>query len=244
MLLRRAMPGGRRKNMSKRCFILFSLLLPLLADDRSKTVVHAEQTAQYKISGNGTIRLEHSYGDVDIEGWDKPDIEVTAIRSSEQYFAERDVARARRRLDSVKISLRQDGNDVVVSTVYPARNTLFHPLSRRSDVDIRYEIRAPRGSNLMISHNNGSVNVSGIRGAIHATVINGEITLTLAPGAYAIDAQASLGKIYSDFEGQDRIRRRLGEQFVHHASGGAAPELYLRTRIGDIVIFERNGPAD
>ena len=130
----------------------------------------------------------------------------------------------------------------MISTVYPPLKRFMHPLSRRSDIDIQYRIHAPRASKLIVDHNNGGVNVSDISGDIHATVINGQITLTLpAMGQYAIDAQCALGRVYSDFEGSDRTRRVLGEDFDREAKAPAA-NLYLRVRIGDIVILKQNGP--
>ena len=37
-------------------------------------------------------------------------------------------AEAQRRLDSVQITSKQNGNDVVISTAYPPRSTLTYPL--------------------------------------------------------------------------------------------------------------------
>ena len=212
--------------MRNRSLLLFLLGVPALA-------ANASQTSLFPVAAPGTVRLENSFGEVSVEGWDRPDVQVIATRSGDRQD----------RVNSVKISASQEGNDVTVSTVYPPRSVFLHPLSRRSDVEIRYDIHAPRGSKLVIDHNSGGVNVAGIHGAIHATVVNGQITLDLAPGAYAIDAQCSLGKVYSDFEGQDRTRRLLGDRFSREAPA-PAPDLYLRARIGDIVLVQRTGPAD
>ena len=86
------------------------------------------------------------------------------------------------------------------------------------------------------------MNVYDISGDIHATVINGEITLTLAAnGQYAIDAQCKIGDVYSDFEGRDLRRRVLGEEF-NRAGAAPATNLYLRARLGDIIIQKLHGP--
>ena len=121
-------------------------------------------------------------------------------------------------------------------------NAFLHPLGRRSDVEIRYRIQAPRASKLIINHNNGGVNISGLSGDIHATVVNGQITLTRAAGARdAIDAQCQVGNVYSDFEGKDRSRHVLGEEFRQQTVPPAA-NVYLRVRLGDIVIVKQNKP--
>ena len=165
------------------------------------------------------------------------------VRSSERLYEAKQRADAQRRLDSVQITAKQNGNDVVISTAYPPRNLLVHPLSRRSDIEISYRIQAPRASKLIIDHNRGGVNVyNNSSGDIHATVTNGQITLTLMPGGqYAIDARCGLGHVYSDFEGRAQSRLLWGEEFNRP---GTAPvtNLYLRVRFGDIMILNQHGP--
>jgi hypothetical protein len=212
------------------------LTLPLLADDRSKEALSSTHTDQIKVAAAGTIRLDNSFGEVDVEGWDRTEVELTVIRSTEHFYGEKDRAEAQRRLDSVKIETKQEGNDLVIATSYPPQNAFLHPLSRRSDIEVAYRIKAPRATRLIVEHNRGGVNVSDIGGDIHATVINGQITLTLNPAAkFSIDARCGLGSVYSDFEGRDQRRHVLGEAFGIQSAAPAA-NLYLRTRVGDIVI--------
>ena len=222
--------------------IAIVLSLPLLANDRSKEALSTTRTERFNVAAAGAIRLENSFGEVDIDGWDRPEVELTVVRSSERLYDPNGRAEAQRRLDSVQITAKQNGNDVVISTAYPPRNRFVHPLSRRSDIEIRYRIRAPRASKLIIGHNRGGMNVSDISGDIHAMVINGQITLMLAPdGQYAIDARCALGRVYSDFEGRDQSRWVLGEEFDLQSTAPAT-NLYLRVRVGDIIILKQHGP--
>src|SRR5579872_5550242 len=223
-------------------WIAIGLALPLLADDRSKEPLTSMHTDRFNVAAAVAIRLENSSGEVDIDGWDRPEVEVTVVRSSEHLQDAKDRAEAQRRLDSVQVTAKQSGNDIVISTVYPPRNLFLHPLSRRSDIEIAYRIRAPHASKLTIDHNSGGVNVSDVSGDIHASVINGQITLSLAPdGKYAMDAECGLGDVYSDFEGREKRRHVLGQEL---ADQNAAPavNLYLRVRVGDIVILKQQSP--
>lgn len=214
---------------------------PLLAADRSRETIDATHTDRFHVSAAGEIRLENSFGEVDIDGWDRPEVEVEVFRSTQKFYDRKNQTDAHRRLESVQVSAKQNGNDVVISTAYPPRNTFLHPLGRRSDIDIKYRIRAPRASKITVHDNRGGVNVYDISGDIHATVINGQITLTLSPtGQYAIDAQSKLGTVDSDFEGRDH-HRLLGEDVTLPGKPPAA-NLYLRVRAGDIVILKLNGP--
>jgi hypothetical protein len=228
--------------MQKLMVISIVLALPLMGDDRSKEKVSATRTERFNVPAPGAIRLDKSFGEVDIDGWDRPEVEVTVIRSSEHLYDAKERAEAQRRLDSVQIAAKQNGNDVVISTAYPPLNPFVHPLSRRNDIEISYRIQAPRASKLIIDHNSGGVNVSNISADIHATVSNGQITLTLgAAGQYAIDARCTLGRVYSDFEGRDQSRWVLGEEFDRQSTAPAT-NLYLRVRFGDIMILKQHGP--
>jgi hypothetical protein len=228
--------------MRKLLVIAFVLATPLLADDRAKQRVATTHTERFKVPSAGTIRIENSFGEVDIEEWDRLEVEMTVLRSSEDLYDAKESAAAQRRLDRVQITAKQAGNDVVISTAYPPRNSFLHPLSRRSDIGISYRIKAPRASKLIIDHNSGGVNIVDISGDIHATVTNGQITLTLpADGQYAINAQSKFGNVYSDFEGRAQRQHILGEEFGRE-SGAPATNLFLRVRFGDIVILKLRGP--
>jgi hypothetical protein len=216
-----------------RIFFVIALALPLLADDVSKERLSAAHTERFNLPAAGTIRLENSIGDVDIEGWERPEVEVTVERWIEPLFDPKDRAEAQRSW------VKQDGNDVVISTAYlPGKGV--HPLSRR--IGISYRIRAPRASKLIVNHNSGGVNVSDISGDIHATVVSGQITVGLAAGGqYAIDSQCKIGDVYSDFEGHYQRKHLLGKEFGRQ-SNGPSTNLFLRVRFGDIVILKMHGP--
>ena len=155
-------------DMKKLLAIATVAAFPLLADDRSKETLGSTHTDRFKVAAAGAIRLENSFGEVDIDGWDRPEVEVTVVRSTEHLYdskqrdskqpdsnprdaqasaqPQRHRDEAQRRLDSVQITAKQDGNDVVISTAYPPLNGFTHPLSRRSDIQISYRINAPRAS--------------------------------------------------------------------------------------------------
>jgi hypothetical protein len=222
--------------------IAIVLALPLLADDLSKERLSTTHTERFNVAAAGAIRLENSFGEVDIDGWDRPEIEVTVVRSISHLHDTKDRAEAQRSLEGAQIRAKQDGNDIIISTVYlPGNGT--HLLGRRREIGISYRIKAPRASKLIVDHNSGGVNISNISGDIHATVINGQITLALAAdGQYAIDSQCRIGDVYSELEGHYRRKHLLGREFGRQ-SPVSATNLYLRVRFGDIMILKLHGPV-
>ena len=224
--------------MRKLLVLISGLALSLIAGESSRQTV--TNTERISVAAPGTIRFENSFGEIDIEGWDQPEIEVTTTKWTDDGYAKVPPSVAQR-LESVRITTKRDGNDVVISTAYPARNLFTHPWSRRGDVQLAYRIKAPRGSRLAVDHNHGGMNIVGMTGDIRATVISGEITLTLAEGPYAIDAKCDLGNVYSDFEGTGRRRLVFGEQFGSKREQPTR-NIYLRMRFGDIVILKMPAP--
>jgi hypothetical protein len=221
--------------------IAILLALPLLADDLNRETLSTTHTDTFKVPTAGAIKMKNSFGEVDIDGWDRPEVEVTVIRSSQHFYDAAARAEAQRSLEGAQVKAEQDGNDVTISTAYIPWNGA-HGLSRRSEIGISYRIKAPRASKLIIDHNSGGVNVSNLSGDIHATVINGQITLWLpAGGQYAIDSQCKIGDVHSDFEGHYHRRHLVGKDF-DHPSPAPATNLYLRARYGDIMILKMHGP--
>ena len=117
--------------MRKLLMLSIVLALPLLAGDRSKETLSTTHTERFNVPAPGAIRLENSFGEVDIEGWDRPAVEVTVVRSSEHLYDAKEHAEAQRRLDSVQITAKQNGNDVVISTAYPPTRTSVTSLPAR-----------------------------------------------------------------------------------------------------------------
>ncbi len=217
------------------------LALPLMADDLNKETLNATHTDTFKVPTAGAIRIKNSFGEVDIDGWDRPEVEVTVVRSSQHFYDSAERAEAQRCLEGAQIKAERDGNDVVISTSYIPWNGP-HGLSRRSEIGLSYRIKAPRASRLIVDHNRGGVNIANMSGDIHATVINGQITLWLsAASEYTIDSQCKIGDVYSDFEGRYRRRHLLGKEF-NRQSPAPATNLYLRVRYGDIMILKLHGP--
>ena len=218
------------------CLVVLGSGLALMADDRPNHSLSAAHTDRFSVPASVSIRLENSFGEVNVDGWDSPKLEVTVTKSVEQRSGEKAHA-AQQRLDSVQVAVKHSEGETVVSTVYPAQGGISHLFARRGDVMITYRIHAPRASKLIVEHNRGGLNIAGISADIRGIVDRGQITLALPDGQYTLDARCKVGKVYSDFEGHDMRRHLIGEEFDRE---GTAPKLFLRTAFGDIMILKPN----
>ena len=211
------------------------LILPSLlqAGSKEKAMLSSTQTLSFEPAG--VIQLEQSFGDVEIEGWDRPEVEITTIRASQKTYREEERAEAEKDLDGIAITAIKLGEDhLKITTEFPARN-LKRPLRGKGNADLKYVIHAPAQAKLVIHHDMGQVKVVNFTSDIEVTNRIGGIGLRLPePEAYAVDARVRIGDVSSDVgcsEGQNLV----GQQLLND-SGGLRRQLYLRVGIGDISI--------
>jgi hypothetical protein len=224
--------------------ILFGLSLlgisPLLSAEEKLQQVQASTTERMNFAPGGMIRINPSYGDLRVEGWDLPEVEITEVKSMPFDYKSKQPEEASRHLENVHIlTERKSPTEVVISTTLPMRSglfSLFLPHKTTDSVAIEYKIHVPRNSNLVIHHGTGSVLVGDVTGNIEATCGRGDIVLMLPEtGAYSFDAKSKLGVVISDFEGTPQLRRyRLGERYV--AEKSPSSEIRLRVGFGGITI--------
>ena len=214
---------------------------PLLAAaDVVGKPVEITATDRMDFAPGGTLHIKGSYGVLSIEGWDKPEIEVTVTRSRPPRFGESPAPDDdKRRLESIGIRTeRTSATEVTVTTTLASRHGDWAPplpANTTNDVNADYEIYVPRDTRLVIEHGSGLVQVRWIAGDIQASAKRGDILLWLPLGAYSIDATTKFGIVSSELDGEAHNRYLVGEHFIR---SGPAPshQLKLHTGFGGITI--------
>jgi hypothetical protein len=192
-------------------------------------------TERVNFAPGGTIRFDKSFGDLYVEGWDQPQVEMTLIKLFQDYDAPKD---ATQRLEQVKFTTEHPyATELVIGTTIPS-HIFRHPFGGKGPVDVRYELHVPRDSHLVIHHGGGNILIGNVIGNIEATNREGDIVLMLPePGPYSIDAKSKMGTVISDFAGKAHVRHFIGESFT-----GAEPntprKIFLRVGFGGITIKE------
>jgi hypothetical protein len=208
---------------------VLGMALPLFGQQKTEqqTQVTITSTKHASLIAGGTIRINHSYGDVNIEGWDQPEVQLTVTKSMPYDYKPRHPDAAIRHLEDVKIaSEAKSGTEIVISTTR----------SHRRGVSVAYQIHVPWDAKVVIHHGAGSVFVSGIHGDIEATCRRGDIILMLPDTlAYTIDARSKFGIVLSDFTGTSHMYPYLlGEHYA--TSNSPKRRIRLRTGFGGITI--------
>jgi hypothetical protein len=194
------------------------------------------RTQTLSFDPGGVIQLEQSFGDVEIQGWDRSEVEITAIRSTFKHHTEAERAEAQEELDNVAITAVKHGEDhLTITTEFPSAKVSKKSLQARANPDLKYVIKAPAHAKLVVHHDIGQVRVVNFTSDIEVTNRIGEIGLTLPSlDAYAVDASVKIGDVSSDVGcsvGQNVTGRQL-----HTDAGAMSRQMYLRLGVGDITI--------
>jgi hypothetical protein len=215
----------------------------LLAADEPRQKVQVSKTEHMDFPPGGTLRLTNSVGTLTVEAWDRPDVEITTIKSSKNAYTTSEHEKATQELDKIHVAAERRGDELVVTTDFPRHGTFPpYPLGE-TNFDLEYRIRVPSAARLIADHGVGEVNVDGLVGDIQVTLFQGEILLHLPEeGRYSINAKCKIGNVNSDFPGQEKRRFWLIGHRVVYENSPSTHTLNLRVGYGDIVILKTRVP--
>ncbi len=220
----------------------------LAASDYGKECVQVSKTEKMDFPAGGTLRLEHSTGDLTIEGWDEPGIELTTTTTSKDGFGAADRETEKKELERVQVTAKRNGNELVIVTEYPHHRAFpwVEPLSVATNFNQTYTIKVPRNAKLVIRHDDGEVHVNDVAGNVEVKARQGMIELRVnaenAPPM--IEAKSFIGSVSSDFDGKETGQPlHFGHSFSEGATG-APQKLNLKIGYGDIVILKAHEPKE
>ncbi|HEV7857195.1 MAG TPA: DUF4097 family beta strand repeat-containing protein [Pyrinomonadaceae bacterium] len=142
----------------------------------SKTVI----TKTYPLQNGAAVSLKNVSGDIEVEGWDENQAEVTITKRGG----------APQDRDAVRI----------IQIIAPNRLSLETPLVSDSNVEVQYRIKLPRGvAALAISSLNSEIKLSEINGSVAIDLQKGSIELQGIGGL--IKAKTIKGNIKAELAG-------------------------------------------
>jgi len=117
----------------------------------------------YDTRATPRLSVENINGDLAIDGWDQNRIEISAVKQ----------APTSERLDDLRVTMEQDGDDVTIRVEYPRQNNFTDGEGPRVD----FTIHVPRGTRVArVEFVNGDVDISGVSGDVEASSVNGGIS--------------------------------------------------------------------
>jgi hypothetical protein len=123
----------------------------------------------YPLAAGGRFLLENVNGSVQVEGWNRDEVEVLALKMS---GPSQDDA------DGVKIDVEHNSGQVAVRTLYPQGHS--------GDVAVEYHVYVPTRVLLSgVDTVNGSVRVSGVNGSGDLRSVNGNVEVLDSSGRFS-----------------------------------------------------------
>lgn len=121
----------------------------------------------YPLSATGRVNLGNINGGVKIKVWDRPAVQVDAIKK----------AYRRDRLAEAQIEVTATEENIRIKTEYPERNQTWNDKRYDNPASVEYTLTVPRKAILeSIELVNGPIDIDGVEGNVKATAINGPVT--------------------------------------------------------------------
>jgi len=145
------------------CAVVALALSAHASDQRAFT---EELHKTYELSANGRVELDNINGPVHIATWDQNEVKVDAVK----------YAGTKERLDEARIEIDSGKDYLSIRTKYRDHDQTFNWGSHNNPAGVEYTLTVPRTARLdEIKLINGSLDVSGVSGEVHASCINGRL---------------------------------------------------------------------
>jgi len=146
------------------CLFLCFAMAPAVTLSASQVLERAWY-GRYPLPAGGSVAVENIQGEISVAGWDRAEVEVTAVKIGTGRGEDLDDVRVVAELGLLSLKLR---------TVYP-------PLEE--PVRVNYRLRVPRQLSLSwLRTLEGNITVHDIEGAVEARTLSGNIEQTGATG--------------------------------------------------------------
>ena len=198
----------------------------LLADEFRKTFHYSARMFSF-----GMLTIDTRTGNVQIEGWDEPRLEIEA----EKVVEAKDEKRAQPLYDMLQIVLSGQDKQVLLRTIYPPRR-LWRPFRDESKLSVDFRIHMPLDANVMLKCVDGDIRTSGLLGTQQINVNYGDVEIDV-PSVYRLrllDARTILGYVQSDLHGEDSAG--WGRKIVFWNNDGDQ-DIKVRVRLGGVYVY-------
>jgi len=209
------------------------MIQPAFAQKVSQ-LIQESKTERMSLATGAMIRVDGSFGALNIEGWNQQDVEITVIKTLPYDYRQ---SKAAKDMSAVKVAMeKKSEKELDISTTVATHTNWFLPVTKSgTGMLIEYQIHAPRDSKLVIRHGDGSVIVNNMAADIDADSNKGDLIVMLPdPAARLVDARTRFGIIASDF-GETRRARFIGEMLLN-GKGSSSPLVHLRMGRGGITL--------
>jgi len=187
-----------------------------------------------RLFSTGTLTIDTRVGDLHIEGWDDPYVEV----EEEKVVRANSKGKADLLYGRIQVLLEGQDKQVVLRTTYPPRR-LWRPFRGESQLTVNLRVKMPYDAGLSLKCVDGDVRIRGLVGRQQIRVNYGDVEIDV-PDVYnlrSLDARALLGYVQSDLHGgMNQDSSGFGKRTSFQNSSGTQ-EITVRVRMGGVFIY-------
>src|ERR1700730_8099942 len=160
------------------CFAVFFALLLAMASAVPCFAISKEFNQTYPLQPGGSFELQNVNGTVDVQSWDRDEIEVRAVKTAKHKESD---------LELVSIDVDAKPNSVSVTTRYPQNEGV--------EVAVEYIVHVPHCAHVEhLGTVNGTLRVSGIEKVEDLRTVNGSIEVY--EGGGSVHAHTTNGNVH------------------------------------------------
>jgi len=139
---------------------------------------------------SGSVTLETHNGSIDVQTWDRPDIQIRARIEAAGTWGD-DV----RRFEQTTVDIQSASDSVRITSRYPTFSSWGWWLGSNPRID--YTITAPRTARWTIYDHNATVDVRGVQAEVTIETHNGRVHISDVDGPLRVEAHN--GSVTADF---------------------------------------------
>ncbi len=198
-------------------------------EEYSRTTHH-----RARLFSTGTLTIDTRVGDLHIEGWDDPYVEVEA----EKVVRAGSKNKADFLYDQIGVLLEGQDKQVVLRTTYPSRR-LWRPFRGESQLTVNLRVKMPYDAALSLKCVDGDVRIRGLVGRQQIRVNYGDVEIDVpdVDNLRLLDARAFLGYVQSDLHGGMEQNSAGWGKRTSFVNSSGTQEITVRVRMGGVFIY-------
>ncbi|TYA56353.1 hypothetical protein [Formosa maritima] len=168
------------KTLQQYKLLFFFLLIPIISFSTTKNVTNEKHTKEkiikksFNVSSNATLKIDNSYGNLDIVTWNENRIEIVVTITTKGN----DEDKVQKKLDDITVDFSATNSLVSAKTIFNKTKSSWWNWSGSSNINmtINYVVKMPISNSVDLSNDYGNINLDKLEGRATISCDYGKIT--------------------------------------------------------------------
>ena len=193
---------------------------------RGKMPYEEEFSEVFPTDDETSIHIEHSHGNVEVQGWDEPELKL----DGEKIVRAKNEELAKEYASQMKVEITRKGDRIYVKTIRPELSSKESRRFKIKQMTINYTLMVPYQMDMELKSAHGNVEVSSLQGELDVDSRHGNLNVE------SIDKNLSVKHAHGNME----VAQVGGNATINQSHG----QLKLAQVAGNLVLEQQHGNAD